>query len=166
LEEALRWPGAGLKADDIAIELGAAPGGAALALLSRGLKVAGVDSGEMEDLVRAHREFRWIRSSAKEALLDPRSKLPNAAQWLLLDIHARGELALKELEPYVQRYRSDLLGAVLTLKLGNWKMAELIPRWLEKVRAMGFASVRAKQLPSNRQEFCVVAMTAAGLKRR
>lgn len=107
--------------------------------------------------MRAHRDFKWIRSSAKEALTS--GKLPAQAQWLLLDIHARGELALKELEPYVRLYRaSGLLGAVLTLKLGSWQMAELIPRWLEKVRAMGFVSVRAIQLPSNRQEFCVVAL--------
>ena len=57
-------------------------------------------------------------------------------------------------------------GAVLTLKMNDADMAAKIPELLQRVRDMGFASVRATQLPTNRREVCVVALTSGPGEKR
>jgi 23S rRNA (cytidine2498-2'-O)-methyltransferase len=165
IEEAIRWPGVPLRTGDVAVEVGAAPGGAAFALLKRGLKVYGVDPG---DISLALPGFTHLKSPAAAALrANAGPMLPQSAQWLLLDMNSRPELALRELDPYVEKYRPSLLGVVLTLKLNDWGFAELIPTWLQRIRELGggMASVRAAQLAFDRREFCVVALTRAGKQR-
>jgi 23S rRNA (cytidine2498-2'-O)-methyltransferase len=51
LEEGLLWSKAPVQRGDTAIEIGSAPGGASYALLKRGLKVVGIDPGQMAPLV-------------------------------------------------------------------------------------------------------------------
>jgi 23S rRNA (cytidine2498-2'-O)-methyltransferase len=70
-------------------------------------------------------------------------------------------VALHALRRVVSTLRSTLRGALLTLKLNDWGMASDVPRWLDLLAEMGFDSVRATQLCSNRQEICVAAQRRA-----
>jgi 23S rRNA (cytidine2498-2'-O)-methyltransferase len=159
LEEAILWSGARLREGQRAIEIGSAPGGAAYALLARGLEVIGIDPGEMAPGVLAHPRFRHIRSLAGRS---PARELPDSAQWVLLDVNTHPEIALHEAEVIVRHYPDSLLGVLFTLKLNEWKMAAEIPSWRGKVRAMGMTRVRATQLPHNRQEITVFGLTPRG----
>jgi hypothetical protein len=47
----------------------------------------------------------------------------------------------------------------LTLKLNETRFAAEVPAFVERVRELGLGDVRATQLPSNRQEICVVGLT-------
>jgi 23S rRNA (cytidine2498-2'-O)-methyltransferase len=152
IEEALLWTGVKLKAGETALEVGSAPGGATYALLQRGLFVIGVDPGRMDPEVRAHPKFRFIGLSVKRV---ERGDLPEKLDWILLDVHVEPEEALAEIARIVGWFRGSLKGAFLTLKLNDWSLAAEIPRFLAKVKAMGFTDIRAKQLASNRQEFFV-----------
>ena len=158
LEEALLWSGAPLRRGDFVIDVGSAPGGASHALLERGCKVTGIDPNAMDPRILAHKRFRHIRFTVG-AVRD--HQLPDEAQWVLLDINLPPRTALHNIAPLIDAYGHSLVGAILTLKLGRWEMASEIPDMLEKVRRLSsqVVEVRATQLPSNRQEICIVALT-------
>lgn len=154
LEEGLLWSGLPLRAGQVAVEIGAAPGGASYALLQRGLTVVGVDPGAMDPRLLALPRFTHLQTTLADLR---REALPARVDWLLLDVNLAPPVALHALRRLVSTLRSTLRGALLTLKLNDWGLAEQIPRWLEQVAAMGFEDVRATQLCSNRQEICIAA---------
>jgi 23S rRNA (cytidine2498-2'-O)-methyltransferase len=153
LEEGLAFSGLPLRAGQVAVEIGSAPGGASWALLSRGLHVVGVDPGAMDGRVLACPRFAHVQRTMGDLR---REQLPPRVDWLLLDVNLAPQVALHQLRRIVSTLRM-LRGALLTLKLNDWGMAEQVPRFLAQVQAMGFESVRATQLASNRQEICIAA---------
>jgi len=167
LEEAIRVFDLPLRAGDLALELGAAPGGAAYALLRRGLSVVGVDPADMDPHVR---QFRGPRGARLTHVRVPmagltREQLPPRIDWLLLDVHLAPQIALRTARKLASWYRESLLGAVLTLKLNDWSFADRIDSFLVQAREMGLVQPRARQLASHRQELCVAGLTARGARR-
>lgn len=163
LEEALRWSHAPLKAGDIAVEIGSAPGGASFALLERGLKVVGIDPGEMDPRVLARPTFKHICRPVAQVL---REELPSSIEWLLLDMNVEPRISLYAVDRLAGRMTESLLGVFLTVKLNRWSIADEIPSMLEHVKAMGMTRARATQLPSNRQEIMIHGLTRKGVMRR
>jgi 23S rRNA (cytidine2498-2'-O)-methyltransferase len=158
LEEALIWSGLAPRRGAIVVELGAAPGGATLACLRRGLPVTAFDPAELDPRVLAFVGPGGARVSfvQKAAGSVTRDELPRDARLLVVDMNLAPPVALR----YVQRVRAmlpKLEAAVITVKLNDERMIAQASRWIELVRGMGFASVRATQLPSHRQEMVVVA---------
>ena len=149
LEEALAWSGAPLRADQVAVEIGSAPGGASLSLLRRGLRVVGVDPGAMSEIVLASPHFQHLRIPVGELTRD---LLPERVDWLLLDVNLAPQVALHSIRGVVSALRSSLRGVLFTLKLNDWEMAAEIPALLRRISEMGMTEVRATQLPANRQE--------------
>lgn len=167
IEEAVRTFALPVRADDVALELGAAPGGAAYALLRRGVSVVGVDPADMDPFVLG---FTGPRGARLTHLRMPmagltRDALPERVQWLLLDVHLAPQVALRTARKVASWYRESLLGAVLTLKLNDWSFAERTASFLGQAREMGLLDPEAKQLASHRQELCVVGLTARGRRR-
>jgi 23S rRNA (cytidine2498-2'-O)-methyltransferase len=166
MEEALLWSRAPLRPGDCAIEIGSAPGGASWSLLRRGLDVIGVDPGEMDPRVLAFQDrprFTHVRA-AIGAL--KKADLPLDVAWLALDVNLAPPVALRYLERVVGPRRDRLLGAILTLKLNDATMAARLPELVARVRELGLGTPRVTQLPSNRREVCVVALTERGARRR
>lgn len=163
LEEAIQWARAPLKAGDIAVEIGSAPGGASYALLERGLKIVGIDPAEMDPRVLASPSFKHIRKPVAQVL---REDLPRSVEWLLLDMNVEPRISLFAVDRLAVRMSDTLLGVFLTVKLNQWHIADEIPSMLEHVRAMGMVKARATQLPSNRQEIMIHGLTRKGLMRR
>jgi 23S rRNA (cytidine2498-2'-O)-methyltransferase len=162
IEEAIAVFGLPLRAGDSALEIGSAPGGASSALLGRGLRVTGIDPGEMHPSTLAHPGFRHLRKSVVE--IEAR-ELPPRVDWLLLDMNTEPRIALQQTERLAEMLRPGLLGAVLTLKLNQWKFARDRERWLDRARAMGLTRVRLAQLSTNRRELCLCGLTRRGLTR-
>jgi 23S rRNA (cytidine2498-2'-O)-methyltransferase len=162
VEEAIRWFDLPLRGGDTAIELGSAPGGVVYALLSRGLKVTGVDPGEMAPVVKANRRFTHLAMSA----FDVRDNdLPRRADWLLLDMNTEPELGLRAIDHLFRLGRTPTYGVILTLKLNQPSFSARIPELVNRVRTKGFTKVYAKQLTSNRREITVVGVTERGQRR-
>lgn len=162
LEEAIHWSQAPLKSGDIAVEIGSAPGGASFALIERGLRVIGIDPGEMDARVLASPDFKQIRRPVAQV---PREELPEIVNWLLLDMNVEPRVSLFAVDRLAHRLSDTLLGVFLTVKLNQWKIADQIPSMLEHVQVMGMARVRATQLPSNRQEILIYGLTRMGMAR-
>lgn len=154
LEEGLRWSGLPLREREVAVEIGSAPGGASHALLARGLTVVGVDPGSMDPRVLANGRFTHLQTTLGDLR---REQLPRRVDWLLLDVNLAPQVALHGLRRIVSTLRPSLRGALLTLKLNDWSLAEQVPRFVAQVQAMGFEQVRATQLANNRQEICIAA---------
>jgi 23S rRNA (cytidine2498-2'-O)-methyltransferase len=153
IEEALRWADLAPSPGEIAVEIGSAPGGASHALLARGLRVYGVDPGEMAPSVRAAAGFVHLQMPAAEV---PKRALPRQYQWLALDVNLAPMIALRYVERFVALAHGGLRGAVLTLKLNDDGIFEALPRLLERIGKLGAATVRVTQLPSHRSEVVAI----------
>jgi 23S rRNA (cytidine2498-2'-O)-methyltransferase len=168
IEEAIGLFQLPVRTGDVALEIGAAPGGAAYALLRRGVPVIGVDPGAMDqsvlDFVGPARA-RLLHYAIPVAELR-REQLPAHVDWLLLDVHLAPQVALRAARRMASWFRGDLLGAVLTLKLNDWAFADDVDSFLQQAREMGLVQPTAKQLASHRQELAIVGLTARGQLRR
>jgi 23S rRNA (cytidine2498-2'-O)-methyltransferase len=154
MREAIAWSRLPLKRGDTVAEIGSAPGGASQALLSRGLKVIGIDPAAMDERVLAHPKFTHIQKRGHEV----RRREFRGVRWLAADINVAPEYTLKTVENIVTHPTVRIEGLLLTLKLLEWKLADEVPAYLDRVRTWGYRRVEARQLSHNRQEICVCAM--------
>ena len=158
MAEALAWSGWPLRNGDHCAEIGCAPGGASQALLDRGLTVAGVDPAAMHPDVLAHEHFTHVRMRGA----DVRRRAFRGIRWLVADMNVAPDYTLDTVEAIVTHSSVEVGGLLLTLKLSDWKLAEKVPEYLERVRGWGYDEVRARQLCSNGQEICICATNARG----
>jgi len=153
MEEALAWSRMPLRAPDVWAEIGSAPGGASQALLKHGLHVIGIDPADMDPVVLANPNFtHWKKRGA-----DVRRRDFRTVRYLAADINVAPNYTLETVENIVTHPEVQIRGLLLTLKLLDWKLAEEIPEYLDRVRSWGYGHVRARQLHHNRQEICVAA---------
>lgn len=159
IEEAIAWAGLEIKAGQVVVEIGSAPGGAAYALARRGATVWGVDPGAMDPAVLAFAGPSGARiHHLAETLSSVRwEQLPRKVDWLLLDVNLAPPVALHGLGRLVPAWKHHLRGAVLTLKMNDAAVRRAWPTYLERVEALGFRDIQVTHLPSNRTELCVVA---------
>jgi 23S rRNA (cytidine2498-2'-O)-methyltransferase len=155
IEEAIAWARLPVAAGQIALEIGAAPGGAVLALVNRGLVVWGVDTGELAPTVLAHPNVTHL---AKKVGALRWEELPPKVDWLLVDVNLAPQVALHEVARLMPRLRDSLRGAVITLKMNDWAFVSELPKLVDRIREMGLPEVRLRHLPSNRREVCAVAL--------
>jgi 23S rRNA (cytidine2498-2'-O)-methyltransferase len=153
MREALAWSRLPVKRGDTVAEIGSAPGGASQALLSRGLNVIGVDPATMDGRVLAHRKFTHIQKRGHEV----RRREFRGVRWLAADVNVAPQYTLDTVEGIVTHPSVKIEGLLLTLKLVEWKLADEVPAYLDRVRSWGYKSVAARQLSHNRQEICVSA---------
>jgi 23S rRNA (cytidine2498-2'-O)-methyltransferase len=154
LEEAIAWRKLPVERGQIALEIGAAPGGALYALARRGLDAWGVDTGDLAAHVAALPNVHHL--SIKVGALRW-EQLPPRVDWLLVDVNLAPQVALHEVARLIPALRASLRGAIFTLKLNDLAVVAELPRLVERIAAMGFADVRLRHLPSNRREICAVA---------
>jgi 23S rRNA (cytidine2498-2'-O)-methyltransferase len=157
IEEAIAWARLPVAAGQVALEIGAAPGGAALALARRGLTVWAVDTGALAPHALAHPNVRHVPKKAGALRWE---ELPARVDWLLVDVNLAPQVALHEVARLVPPLLPSLAGAVLTLKLNDWAFVGALPALVERIRGIfgsALPDVRLRHLPSNRREVCAVA---------
>ncbi|MEZ4381068.1 MAG: hypothetical protein R3A79_06950 [Nannocystaceae bacterium] len=173
IEEAIVAAALPLRAGDVAVELGSAPGGASYALLRRGLDVHGVDPGAMDPIVLGYGDMEG-RDAGRPAYTHHactmgqvhREDLPRDLHWVIADVNLAPQIALQTVRRLAARPRSALLGIVVTLKLDDWRALRHVPRWRRQIEAMGMVESGVKQLSSNRMELFSYGLTRAGVARR
>ena len=154
IEEAIAFAKLPIAAGQVAVELGAAPGGAVMALARRGLTVYGVDTGELAPQVRTLPNVHHLASTIGALRWE---QLPERIDWLLLDVNLAPQVALHQLTRLIPPMKASLRGAVLTLKLNEWRFVDELPALTQRIRDFGFANVTLQHLPSNRREICAIA---------
>ena len=162
LEEAIAWSRMPIKRNDLCVELGSAPGGAAQALLRRGARVIGIDPAEMDDRVLADPNFEhWQKRGANVKRREFRD-----VRWLLADMNVAPQYTLDAVESIVTHESVRIAGLILTLKLPDLALAAEIPNYLARVRSWGYMEVAARQLHHNRNEFCITARNPKPVKKK
>lgn len=157
IEEAIAWRDLPVAAGHVALEIGAAPGGAVLALARRGLEVYAVDTADIAPQVLALPNVHHLRTKVGALRWE---ELPPRVDWLLLDVNLAPQVALHEVARLIPKLREHLRGVVFTLKLNDWAFVDELPTLAERIRQMGFPDVQMRHLPSNRREICVVGLRA------
>jgi len=153
MEEALRWSQLPVRPRQRFVEIGSSPGGAAQALLERGLEVTGVDPAEMHPRVANDPNFTHIRKRGA----DVRRREFRRFRWLAADMNVAPKYTLDTVEGIVTHPEVDIRGMLLTLKLLDWSLAEQLPQYLFRIRTWGYQRLQARQLHHNHQEICVAA---------
>lgn len=155
MEQSLAWldldsPGA--LVGKTALELGSAPGGASWALLQRGMKVIGVDTGAMAPRVLSHQNYTHLPIPAGEV---SRHDLPPQIDLLASDMNIQPGLAIK----YVERLAHLLHPRwfTLTLKINDSHVESQLPAYLQQLRRFAPGETHARQLPANRREVTVIS---------
>jgi 23S rRNA (cytidine2498-2'-O)-methyltransferase len=162
MHEALNWSQLPIQKGDRFVELGSAPGGSSQALLSRGLRVMGIDPADMDEAVLSHPNFSHLRMRAADV---PRQAL-SGVRWLSIDTNVAPRHTLDAVEALVTHAKVHIRGMLLTLKFSDWSLAAEIPCYLDRIRSWGYRYVRARQLAFNRREICVAAMRMRSMRRR
>lgn len=158
--QALVWVGfdaAKALAGRTVLELGCAPGGASLALLQRGARVIGVDSAKMDPRVL---EFGQKNGGRFEHLRVPagalsQRPLPERIDMIVSDMNLAPSVMLRYLERAQKRVKAGTI--IANLKLNDRLTEARIPEWVRQFAQFAPGMVRARQLPANKKEICVVA---------
>jgi 23S rRNA (cytidine2498-2'-O)-methyltransferase len=166
IEEAIAAFELPIRAGQHALELGAAPGGAAYALARRGVHVTAVDPADMDAQALAfvgpggaRIRHLQIPMGALEV-----AQLPERVDWLLCDVHLAPQVALRGVRRIVRMTKGSLRGVVLTLKLNDWSFLDRTDAFLAQVRELGVSAPRARQLASHRQEIAIAGLTPTGAR--
>jgi 23S rRNA (cytidine2498-2'-O)-methyltransferase len=165
LEEAIAWASLPIAPGDLALDIGAAPGGATRVLARRGVTVHAIDPGELAPEVAAMPGVHHHRVKLSALRWE---QLPPRIDWLLLDVHLAPQVALHEvvrLAPAPALHR--LRGAVITLKLNDVAFVDELPALVTRIGGLWHAGhdraardavkARLRHLPANRREVCAVA---------
>ena len=113
-----------MQPNDLAIEIGSAPGGACSRLLELGLRVIGIDPAEMDPRIMDHPKFRHIQARAGDL---PRKEF-RGAKWMLVDSNVKPDKTLATVGNIVTSQYSEFRGLLLTLKIGEYESADLMDR--------------------------------------
>jgi len=155
LEDALHWSGLPLQKNDLCVELGSAPGGAAQALLARGMQVIGIDPAEMAPEVLENKKFTHIRRRTNHV---PRRSY-QGGKWLFSDLNVPPSYVFEVVEEMVTKNETqNFKGLLLTLKHSKTSPIEQHPEWIRRVESWGFRDVRIRQLAFDRREVHLTAI--------
>lgn len=149
--EAIAWSGFEVGENDLAVEIGSAPGGACGRLLELGCRVMGVDPAEMDPRIDRHPNFEHRRARGGDI---PRRAYENA-RWLLVDSNVRPDQTLTTVQNIVTHEATDFEGLLLTLKIGGYEHADRIEGWIKKIQTWSVKNVEVKQLSRNKVEVCL-----------
>jgi 23S rRNA (cytidine2498-2'-O)-methyltransferase len=145
LEEALGWSGLPLHTGDVVVEIGSAPGGAAMSLLRRGANVIGIDPARMDPRVLGWRgaegSFRHLGIHAERVRT---RDLPAQVDWLVLDANVAPHRAMIGLKHLMTLRGGTIRGLLLTLKLNDAGVIEDLPKLFDELREIaGVTTLRA-----------------------
>jgi 23S rRNA (cytidine2498-2'-O)-methyltransferase len=157
IEQAIAWGKLPIESGHVALEIGSAPGGAALALARRGVAMWCVDTAALAPVVAAEPLVHHLAIKVGALRWE---QLPRRVDWLLVDVNLAPQVALHEVARLMPRLRDTLRGGVFTLKLNDWSFVAELPRLVDRIRDMGLPDVRLRHLPANRREVCAIARSS------
>ena len=149
--EAIAWSRFDIRKDQVAIEIGASPGGASERLLHLGLHVIGIDPAEICPKILNHPSFHHIKARAGDL---PR-RVFTGADWLFVDSNVRPQQTLTTVENIVTHRGSTLKGFIITLKLPCLDSVRDLPTWISRIKDCGARDIKIRQLARGKMELCM-----------
>lgn len=144
-----------IKANQTVMDVGCAPGGASYFFLENKLNVIGVDSADMDDFISKNykNKFYHLQKPISHVTIED---LVLPIDWLAVDMNVKPAILMMELKKLIPKL-PQLFGAFITMKMPDVQSYEEIPKLLKQIKKLGFNSVQAVQLVSNKQEIFVYA---------
>lgn len=148
LEEAFIWSNYKPGDDEVAMDLGSAPGGASYAMVERGIRVYGVDNAEMSEVLLNNPLFTHIK--------DPMQKvrdehIPRPCHLLVADVNVMPSLIMSQIKRFMA-LRPGIKTVFYILEIGDKiKLPEILGH-VQTFKRFGFREVGVTQLPSNKSE--------------
>ncbi len=159
--EALLWSGLPIRRNDICAEIGSAPGGSCQRLLETGAAVIAIDPANLDERIANHDRLKHLRMRGR----DVRHTALQEAKWLLIDSNVAPRHSLDTAEGLVTGKRIHFQGLLITLKMPDWRLAEQIPDFIQRVKSWGFAYVKTRQLAWGGQEICLMGLKRKSVRR-
>jgi len=156
LEEALSMCGHTPGAEEVCVDLGAAPGGWSQVLVERGCHVVAIDPGALAPLIA--RRVEHLRQNAFEFF----PEIP--ADWVVCDMAYRPLEVAALLARWGRRRWARFL--VANFKLPMKKRVEMVGRIREILVSGGWTGLKMRQLYHDREEITVVGWRGFGLDTR
>lgn len=135
-----------------ALEIGCAPGGAAYHLLELGLKLVGVDPGEMAPEIMANERFHHVKKPVQD--IEGRD-LKHKFSLLAVDTNLPASVSVKESLRLAEYSGKELKEVFLTVKLPTPKLVASLQRYQGTLERLGFKAMLI-QLPSHHREILLV----------
>lgn len=161
-EEGLQWSGLPIEEGARCADIGSAPGGSCQTLLARGAEVWGIDPARMAPQVLENPKFTHMR----KRVADLKRRDLRKIRWLFVDMNVAPTYTLEAVESLVTHPMVSIRGMLLTLKLFEWRLAEEVPNYLDRIEGWGYNLIEARQLQYNRQEIAVCAVQKPFRKKR
>lgn len=153
IEEAIRLFDLSVMSGDVAMEVGASPGGAVMNLLDRGLIVKGVDPALMDPSVLKHPQFTHLKKPFQELTPEETS----GVDWWLSDLNLAPGSVLSHLGRILREVDTRPRGLILTLKLAKPEVAAEIHLHEARVQEWGYRTC-VRLLPSHHKEVLLLAL--------
>jgi hypothetical protein len=155
LEESFAWLALGPGADDVAVDLGAAPGGWTRVLRDRGARVVAVDRGALDEALQKDPGVTWLRRDALDVDL-----AAHAPQWVVCDVIWAPAHTLTVVRRALAC--ASVRGIVATLKLTRPVDFDVLDEARELATGtVGFAG-RVKHLVANKLEVTLLMRRGDG----
>ena len=139
-----------LKNEERVVEIGCAPGGISLYLLSEGLLVYAIDPASMSDMLLQKYPDRFHH--LKKSIFDIQKKdLPKDFEWIIVDLNLKGDLSIQQ-ALRISKMTSSLKGIFMTVKTPKIQDVKKIDMWKKSLRKLKNFKLYAFQLPSHHRE--------------
>jgi 23S rRNA (cytidine2498-2'-O)-methyltransferase len=150
LEEAFLWMNAAPGANDVCVDLGAAPGGWTMTALKRGARVIAVDRAPLEPPAAPHPRLTMKIGSA--FTFEP----PQPVDWLLCDVICEPPRSIALIENWLARRWCRHL--VCTIKFKGTSGYGVLSPLAARLADAGLRFARIKQLAHNKNEVTVMGL--------
>jgi 23S rRNA (cytidine2498-2'-O)-methyltransferase len=145
LEEAFAWLGTAPAADELAVDLGAAPGGWTRVLRDRGARVVAVDRGALDEALQRDPHVTWLRRDALD--VDVAAIAP---AWVVCDVIWAPERTIEVVRRSVAV--DSVRGVVATVKLTRPVDFDTLDAARELATGTAGFAGRVKHLVANKLE--------------
>jgi len=137
------------------LDFGCSPGGSSAYLLSLGSKVWGIDTADVADSIKNHRNFKFIKSSVQDI---SHEKLPDIGiHWVHADLNLNPNQAIKEVLRLCKKYNQTLKGIVFTVQVVKIEYIKSIEDFEDIFYDWGFSTMISHQVPSHKKEYALIA---------
>lgn len=138
---------------DLWLDFGCSPGGSSSFLLSTGAKVCGIDTADVAESIKTHKNFKFIKSSVQDL---SQEELPEDIHWVHVDLNLNPKQAIKEVLRLCKKYNRTLKGIIFTIQVVKLDYIQNIEEFEDVFYDWGFSTTISRQVPSHKNEYVLI----------
>lgn len=140
---------------DMWLDFGSAPGGASHFLLENGCKVWGIDPAKMDESIMEHPRYKHLSTPIQD--LSQEDIPAREVQWVNADLNLNPKQAIKEVLRLIKKYNFNVKGIIFSIQVIKMDHVKNIENFEDHFYDWGFETVISRQIPSQKQEYLIIA---------